>query len=73
MVNNQHCLFQVLSDPNLRLNATYYITKQILPPLDRMFSLVGVDVFAWYNELPRIVRAVPQSHTTESKKVRPKF
>ncbi|KAM4693357.1 LOW QUALITY PROTEIN: DNA polymerase zeta catalytic subunit [Discoglossus pictus] len=44
----------VLQDPNLRLNATYYITKQILPPLNRIFSLIGVDVFNWYDELPRI-------------------
>lgn len=44
----------VLQDPSLRLNATYYITKQILPPLARMFQLIGVDVFSWYQELPRI-------------------
>ncbi|XP_026173816.1 DNA polymerase zeta catalytic subunit isoform X2 [Mastacembelus armatus] len=45
---------EVLQDPGLRLNATYYITKQILPPLARMFQLIGVDVFSWYQELPRI-------------------
>lgn len=44
----------VLQDPTLRLNATYYITKQILPPLARMFQLIGVDVFSWYQELPRV-------------------
>ncbi|XP_068266123.1 DNA polymerase zeta catalytic subunit isoform X3 [Nyctibius grandis] len=48
---------EVLQDPNLRLNATYYITKQILPPLARVFSLIGVDVFSWYHELPRIQKA----------------
>ncbi|KAM4041549.1 DNA polymerase zeta catalytic subunit [Anomaloglossus baeobatrachus] len=47
----------VLQDQNLRLNATYYITKQILPPLNRVFSLIGVDVFNWYDELPRIQKA----------------
>uniref|UniRef100_A0A3P8WNJ4 DNA polymerase zeta catalytic subunit n=1 Tax=Cynoglossus semilaevis TaxID=244447 RepID=A0A3P8WNJ4_CYNSE len=47
----------VLQDPSLRLNATYYITKQILPPLVRMFQLIGVDVFSWYHELPRIQKA----------------
>ncbi|XP_025896491.1 DNA polymerase zeta catalytic subunit [Nothoprocta perdicaria] len=47
---------EVLQDPNLRLNATYYITKQILPPLARIFSLIGIDVFSWYHELPRIQR-----------------
>ncbi|XP_025054657.1 DNA polymerase zeta catalytic subunit, partial [Alligator sinensis] len=48
---------EVLHDPNLRLNATYYITKQILPPLARIFSLIGIDVFSWYHELPRIQKA----------------
>lgn len=45
---------EVLQDPSLRLNATYYITKQILPPLARVFSLIGIDVFSWYHELPRV-------------------
>lgn len=45
---------EVLQDPTLRLNATYYITKQILPPLARVFSLIGIDVFSWYHELPRV-------------------
>lgn len=45
---------EVLQDPTLRLNATYYITKQILPPLARIFSLIGIDVFSWYQELPRV-------------------
>lgn len=36
-----------------RLNTTYYITKQILPTLDRIFSLVGVNVMSWYAEIPR--------------------
>ncbi|XP_077444018.1 DNA polymerase zeta catalytic subunit isoform X1 [Stigmatopora argus] len=48
---------EVLQDPSLRLNATYYITKQILPPLGRIFQLIGVDVFSWYEELPRIQKA----------------
>uniref|UniRef100_G3QYM2 DNA polymerase zeta catalytic subunit n=1 Tax=Gorilla gorilla gorilla TaxID=9595 RepID=G3QYM2_GORGO len=48
---------EVLQDPTLRLNATYYITKQILPPLARIFSLIGIDVFSWYHELPRIHKA----------------
>ncbi|EDV18650.1 uncharacterized protein TRIADDRAFT_34877, partial [Trichoplax adhaerens] len=38
---------EFLSDPSLRLNAAYYITKQILPPLNRIFSLIGVDTNAW--------------------------
>ena len=60
---------EVLQDPNLRINATYYITKQILPPLNRMYSLMGIDVMSWYNELPRVQRAQPASHFTENRKV----
>jgi len=37
----------------LRLNATYYITKQIIPALERLFSLLGADVRAWFSEMPR--------------------
>ena len=38
---------EVLGNPALRLNDTYYITKQIIPTLDRAFSLMGVDVLQW--------------------------
>ncbi|KAM9704047.1 DNA polymerase zeta catalytic subunit isoform 3-T3 [Menidia menidia] len=48
---------EVLQDAALRLNATYYVSKQILPPLARMLQLIGVDVFGWYQELPRIQKA----------------
>lgn len=47
---------ELLQDPALRLNSTYYITKQILPPVARIFSLIGVDVFGWYHTLPRVRR-----------------
>ncbi|CAH1777995.1 unnamed protein product [Owenia fusiformis] len=48
-----------LSDPSMRLNATYYITKQILPPLNRIFALLGVDVFKWYQDMPRSTKVAP--------------
>ncbi|KAI4567284.1 hypothetical protein MJT46_008497 [Ovis ammon polii x Ovis aries] len=54
---------EVLQDPTVRLNATYYITKQILPPLARIFSLIGIDVFSWYHELPRIQKATSSSRS----------
>ena len=38
----------LIQDGSLRLNSTYYITKQILPPLNRFLSLLGVDVFSWW-------------------------
>lgn len=37
-----------------RLNVTYYITKQLLPALDRVFALVGARVAAWYTDFPRV-------------------
>ncbi|XP_019624970.1 PREDICTED: DNA polymerase zeta catalytic subunit-like [Branchiostoma belcheri] len=60
---------EVLTDPNLRLNATYYINKQILPALNRVFSLIGVDVFSWYRDLPRTNRfAAPARLLPDSRK-----
>ncbi|CAN0361982.1 unnamed protein product [Hapterophycus canaliculatus] len=37
----------------LRLNGKYYITKVVNPALDRALALLGVDVHAWYNDMPR--------------------
>lgn len=39
---------ELLRDPNLRINATYYITRVISPPLERVFNLLGADVKSWY-------------------------
>jgi DNA polymerase zeta len=36
----------------LRLNAGYYITRQIIPALERVFALAGADVRAWYAAAP---------------------
>ncbi|CAG0884565.1 unnamed protein product [Cyprideis torosa] len=43
----------VLSNPGLRLNAEYYITRAIVPPLDRCLGLLGVSSLQWYTDLPR--------------------
>ena len=40
----------------LRLNANYYITKQIIPALSRVFQLVGADVSSWWADMPRQYR-----------------
>ena len=37
----------LLDNPGLKLNGVYYITKQLVPALDRCFSLLGVDVRQW--------------------------
>ncbi|CAN6469328.1 unnamed protein product [Victoria cruziana] len=38
------------------LNDLYYIKKQIMPPLQRVFGLIGVDLNRWFSEMPRPVR-----------------
>lgn len=55
--------WEVLDDPSLRLNAAYYITKHILPPLNRIFSLIGVNVFKWYYDMPKVIRYKTQNNT----------
>ena len=47
---------QLLFSNNFYLNSIYYITKAIIPPLQRVFGLMGVNVLAWYNELPKDLR-----------------
>ncbi|KAK2146298.1 hypothetical protein LSH36_617g00013 [Paralvinella palmiformis] len=42
---------ELLQDPSLRLNASYYVTKQILPPLDRLFSLLGGTISQYFTTL----------------------
>lgn len=41
---------------HLRLDAEYYISKNLIPPLERIFNLVGAHVRAWYDELPKVQR-----------------
>lgn len=50
----------------MRLNATYYIIKQIIPALERMLSLVGADLRAWYEAMPKVLRMAPQKRPASS-------
>lgn len=40
-------------DSPYRLNDLYYINKQIIPALQRVFGLVGADLNNWFLEMPR--------------------
>jgi DNA polymerase zeta len=53
----------LLKDDQVELDAEYYISKNLIPPLERIFNLVGANVRAWYDEMPKIqrVRAVRAS------------
>ncbi|RZB70336.1 DNA polymerase zeta catalytic subunit [Asbolus verrucosus] len=44
---------EFLDDPSLRPNAIYYITKVIIPPINRCFNLIGADLTGWFNQMPR--------------------
>ncbi|XP_046399117.1 DNA polymerase zeta catalytic subunit [Ischnura elegans] len=48
----------------LQVNAHYYITKVLVPPLQRCFSLIGVDVEPWYADMPRKHRSLLQPSAT---------
>ncbi|XP_045467770.1 DNA polymerase zeta catalytic subunit isoform X2 [Harmonia axyridis] len=50
MVRSPH---ELLKDPALKPNALYYITRVIIPPLNRCFNLIGVDMQHWFLQMPR--------------------
>ncbi|KAG9323348.1 hypothetical protein KVV02_000930 [Mortierella alpina] len=53
---------ELLKNKDLRLNGEYYIRKHIIPSMERIFQLAGADVKSWYEEMPRVQRAVPLTH-----------
>ncbi|KAE8233840.1 hypothetical protein CF326_g1124 [Tilletia indica] len=42
----------MLQNPSLRINAMYYITRTIIPPIARVFQLLGADVGSWFRDMP---------------------
>ncbi|KAJ8116657.1 hypothetical protein ONZ43_g4393 [Nemania bipapillata] len=46
----------LLSNSHLSLDSEYYISKSLIPPLERIFNLVGANVRQWYEEMPKIQR-----------------
>ncbi|XP_066919058.1 uncharacterized protein [Clytia hemisphaerica] len=59
----------LVDNSGLRINDVYYITKQILPALSRIFSLLGVNVNKWYTDLPKMNRIHDRDidHSTNKK------
>ncbi|KAK3064581.1 hypothetical protein LTS18_005912, partial [Coniosporium uncinatum] len=47
---------QLLLDEQCELDAEYYISKNLIPPLERIFNLVGANVRGWYDEMPKVQR-----------------
>lgn len=46
----------LLKDDGAELDAAYYINKNLIPPLERIFNLVGANVRMWYDEMPKVQR-----------------
>ncbi|KAK9457853.1 hypothetical protein V1511DRAFT_454690 [Dipodascopsis uninucleata] len=46
----------LMKNSSIMLDAEYYITKNIIPPLERIFCLVGANIRQWYDEMPRNTR-----------------
>ncbi|RKP30691.1 DNA/RNA polymerase [Metschnikowia bicuspidata] len=38
------------------LDHEYYISRVLIPPLERIFNLIGVNVKDWYQDMPRTTR-----------------
>ncbi|KAI7784604.1 hypothetical protein LA080_009541 [Diaporthe eres] len=46
----------LLNNDHVTLDAEYYITKNLVPPLERIFNLVGANVRQWFDEMPKVQR-----------------
>lgn len=44
------------TDNPLELDFEYYITRVLIPPLERVFNLMGVNIQEWYREMPKSTR-----------------
>ncbi|KAH8316357.1 hypothetical protein KR067_005684 [Drosophila pandora] len=49
----------ILANEGHKINAIYYITKAIIPPLNRCLLLIGADVHDWFASLPRKLLMTP--------------
>jgi DNA polymerase zeta len=47
---------ELLASDHAELDAEYYILKHLIPPLERIFNLVGASVRSWYDEMPKFQR-----------------
>lgn len=63
---------EFMRTPNAKIDAEYYIRKVIIPPLERLFNLLGANVEDWYNKMPRVIKTVNRTrarpgvpHSTE--------
>ncbi|CCM07100.1 uncharacterized protein FIBRA_09427 [Fibroporia radiculosa] len=48
---------ELIDNSQKQLDAVYYISRVLIPPLERIFNLVGADVRSWYDDMPKALRA----------------
>ncbi|KAI9221843.1 hypothetical protein BC828DRAFT_414526 [Blastocladiella britannica] len=53
LIDQVMCPRDVLKHREIRFHAQYYIQKQVLPALSRLFQLFGADIAQWYYEMPK--------------------
>ena len=62
---------RLINEEHAELDAEYYISKNLIPPLERIFNLVGANVRQWYDEMPKVqrIRLIGDTdHVTSKKK-----
>ncbi|KIK47777.1 hypothetical protein CY34DRAFT_73289 [Suillus luteus UH-Slu-Lm8-n1] len=47
---------ELLQNEHMQLDASYYISRVLIPPLERIFNLVGADVRSWFDDMPKAIR-----------------
>lgn len=52
----------LINNPGINLDSEYYITKNLIPPLERIFKLLGANIRQWYDEMPKAVKFHQPSH-----------
>ncbi|CAE6457952.1 unnamed protein product [Rhizoctonia solani] len=50
---------ELLKDRSKNIDENYYITHSLIPPLERIFNLVGANVRQWFEEMPKPARLDP--------------
>ncbi|KAG9128322.1 DNA polymerase zeta [Ceratobasidium sp. 392] len=48
---------ELLNDRHKKIDDIYYITHALIPPLERVFNLVGTNVRQWFEDMPKPVRS----------------
>ncbi|CAN6620817.1 DNA polymerase zeta catalytic subunit [Trichomonascus vanleenenianus] len=45
----------LVQNSHVALDGVYYIEKHLIPPLERLFNLMGADIASWYASMPKRV------------------